>query len=317
MGATLSPARRNRVIDIPGRIIEKSDAVNIHHLELFYYVARHGGIMEAVRKIPYGIQQPAVSAQIIQLERTLGVKLFQRRPFELTAAGAKLYAYIQPFFGNLSKVASELQGKASRFIRLGASGPVLRYHLPRALRQLHEAMPDLAFNLSEAYEPQLLHLFAEDEIDLAITVFRETLPSGLNGTPLITIPLTLLVPKNSKVRDAEELWARDKIEEPLISLPFDDGIARSFQSGLQKLNVDWPPGFVVSTLELVETYVGENFGIGASIVVPGMKPSAAVRALPLPGFEPLRIGAVWRGDASPLVRTLVEAFRQYVRGLEP
>ena len=63
--------------------------MNIHHLELFYYVARHGGIGEAVRNIPYGIQQPAVSAQVLQLEADLGVTLFQRRPFQLTPAGAE------------------------------------------------------------------------------------------------------------------------------------------------------------------------------------------------------------------------------------
>ena len=33
--------------------------MNIHHLELFYYVAKFGGISEAVRNMPYGIQQPA------------------------------------------------------------------------------------------------------------------------------------------------------------------------------------------------------------------------------------------------------------------
>ena len=38
--------------------------MNVHHLELFYYVARHGGISAAVRYIPYGIQQPAVSGQM-------------------------------------------------------------------------------------------------------------------------------------------------------------------------------------------------------------------------------------------------------------
>ena len=57
--------------------------MNIHHLELFYHVARHGGISSATRKIPYGIQQPAVSGQILQLEKSLGLKLFQRRPFAL------------------------------------------------------------------------------------------------------------------------------------------------------------------------------------------------------------------------------------------
>ena len=51
--------------------------MNVHHLELFYYVARHGGIMPAVRNIPYGIQQPAVSSQIAQLEEFLGVTLFR------------------------------------------------------------------------------------------------------------------------------------------------------------------------------------------------------------------------------------------------
>ena len=37
---------------------------NLHHLELFYHVARHGGITAAARSMPYGIQQPAISGQI-------------------------------------------------------------------------------------------------------------------------------------------------------------------------------------------------------------------------------------------------------------
>jgi DNA-binding transcriptional LysR family regulator len=82
--------------------------MNVHHLELFYYVARYGGIMEAVRNIPYGIQQPAVSAQVAQLEEFLGVTLFQRRPFVLTPQGEKLYQFIHPFFSGLDKMTEEL-----------------------------------------------------------------------------------------------------------------------------------------------------------------------------------------------------------------
>jgi len=58
--------------------------MNIHHLELFYYVAQHGGISRAVRHIPYGIQQPAVSSQMLLLEEDLGTRLFERSPFRLT-----------------------------------------------------------------------------------------------------------------------------------------------------------------------------------------------------------------------------------------
>src|SRR5512138_2991837 len=110
--------------------------MNIHHLELFYFVARHGGITEAVRNIPYGIQQPAVSGQVAQLEEYLGVTLFQRRPFTLSPAGERLYKYIQPFFSNLDSIASELQGGKARSIRIGASTIVLRDHLPAFFKNI-------------------------------------------------------------------------------------------------------------------------------------------------------------------------------------
>ena len=122
--------------------------MNIHHLELYYYVAKSGGISEAVRRIPYGIQQPAVSAQILQLEDSLGVTLFQRRPFCLTPAGERLYRYIQPFFENLDSIAGELRGTAGS-IRLGAPEAVLRNHMPEVLRRLKGRFPKIKVHLRE------------------------------------------------------------------------------------------------------------------------------------------------------------------------
>src|SRR3954462_2493834 len=84
-------------------------AMNVHHLELFYYVARHGGISAAVRHIPYGIQQPAVSGQMRALEENTGTRLFERSPFRLTPAGEKLFAHVRPFFENLDAVADDLR----------------------------------------------------------------------------------------------------------------------------------------------------------------------------------------------------------------
>lgn len=40
--------------------------MNVHHLELFHHVARNGGVSAAARAMPYGIQQPAISSQILQ-----------------------------------------------------------------------------------------------------------------------------------------------------------------------------------------------------------------------------------------------------------
>src|SRR6516225_8044558 len=147
--------------------------MNIHHLELFYYVARHGGIMEAVRNIPYGIQQPAVSGQVAQLEEYLGVALFQRRPFALTPAGEKLYQFIHPFFANLDTLANELQGGKARQIRIGASTIVLRDHLPDFFRNVRKKFPNLKIALKEGYHAELEAMLQKEEIDLAVTVIEK------------------------------------------------------------------------------------------------------------------------------------------------
>ena len=143
--------------------------MNIHHLELFYYVARHGGITEAVRNIPYGIQQPAVSGQVAQLEEYLGVTLFQRRPFELTPAGKKLYDFIEPFFANLEAMAGELQGGKARQIRIGATTIVLRDHLPELCQKVRKRFPNLRISLREGYPVDFESLLLKGELDLAVT----------------------------------------------------------------------------------------------------------------------------------------------------
>src|SRR3954468_23832989 len=93
----------------PASLRAFSRRMNVHHLELFYYVAKHGGISAAVRKIPYGIQQPAVSGQMGKLEDEVGTKLFERSPFRLTPAGERLFGHVQPFFEGLDGVAAELR----------------------------------------------------------------------------------------------------------------------------------------------------------------------------------------------------------------
>ena len=106
--------------------------MNIHHLELFYFVAKHGGIAAAVRNIPYGIQQPAVSGQIAKLEESLGTKLFQRRPFALSPTGTELFEFIRPFFENIDVVAERLRQNSSPQLRIAAPAIVLHDYLRKS-----------------------------------------------------------------------------------------------------------------------------------------------------------------------------------------
>jgi len=283
--------------------------MNIHHLELFYYVARHGGITEAVRNIPYGIQQPAVSGQVGQLEEYLGVTLFQRRPFALTPAGEKLFHFIHPFFANLDVMAGELQGGKARQIRIGASTIVLRDHLPEVFQNVRKRFPNLKISLREGYPQDFENLLQREELDLAVTAVEKKPASGLHSVALVELPLVLLLPKSSRLTAADQLWQRDKIEEPLICLPAAEALCKNFQQGLARLGVDWFPSMEVSSVDLIETYVANEFGIGLSVRVPKAKLSPLVRVLPLPDFAPVVLGALWRGKTSALLQAFLDEFQ--------
>jgi len=275
--------------------------MNVHHLELFYYVARHGGIMPAVRNIPYGIQQPAVSSQIAQLEEFLGVKLFNRRPFALTPQGEKLFAFARPFFANLDQVAAELQGGHARRFRFGAVTIILREHLPELFRSVRRKFFGLKMSLREGTPAHLEDLLQKDEIDLAVTVIEKKPAAGIHSLPLLELPLVLLLNKTSPIQSARDLWKSDKIEEPLICFPASEPLQRIFEQGLRDLEVDWFPSIEASSVELIETYVAQGLGVGVTAAIPRKAPPAGLRELRLDGFPPVVIGAMWRGRKTPLI----------------
>lgn len=289
--------------------------MNVHHLELFYYVARYGGISEAVRNMPYGIQQPAISGQVIQLEEFLGVTLFQRRPFALTPQGEELYGFVKPFFDNLTPMAEKLQGGVSQHLRIAAGETMMRDHLPAFLQALRKEFPKLKVTLREAYHPQVVTLLQRQEIDLSIGLIGAKPPADVNVIPMFKIPLVLLVPRESKLKSAEELWKRDRIEETLITVPSNEPITRAFQSGLAKLKVDWFGGIEVSTVEMVQTYVANGYGFGVTVAVPKMKFHPELRMLPLAKFEPVTFGVLWQGRRNALLAAFFKILEAAVHQL--
>ena len=289
--------------------------MNIHHLELFYYVARHGGIMPAVRNIPYGIQQPAVSGQVAQLEEDLGMTLFHRRPFSLTPPGKELYDFIRPFFDNLTPMAEKLRGGISQHLRIAASETVLRSYLPSILEKLGRKFPKLKVSLREGYHPEVIAWLQQQEIDLSIGLLGDKPPAAIHAIPMFKMPLVLLVPKRSKLMSARELWQRDRIGETLITVPSNQPICRAFQDGLAKLKVDWFSGIEVSTVEMVQAYVANGYGIGVTVAVPKSDFHPQVRSLPLEEFEPATFGVLWQGRRTVLLEAFFKSLENAAREL--
>jgi len=280
--------------------------VNIHHLELFYYVARHGGVSAAARHIPYGIQQPAISAQVIQLEDSLGVALFQRRPFELTKPGRELFRFIAPFFEGLADMDTELRGGRVVRLRIGAPEAVQHNYLPTLLRALRKSVPSLAFTLltgtQELFEERLL----AQELDVVFAAIHAKPQSGIKHREYLRLPLALLVPERSPLKSADQLWKRDRIEEPLLSVGPKEPIASTFQEELRRRKIEWYPSLELASLDLVCRYVAEGFGVGLTIIQKDTGPPKGTRHVPLEGFPEVPFVAMWTGKTNPLLERIFD-----------
>lgn len=290
--------------------------LNIHHLELFYYVARAGGITAGLRLIPYGIQQPAVSAQLGKLEESLGTKLFHRRPFSLTPAGHDVFEHIAPFFGNLAQLTGRVRQQAVQQLRLAASASVLREHLPALLKTLERQTPGLSVTLREAAQPAAERMLREHEIDLAVVLIEAKPGPGVRCEPLLKVPMVLLVDAASPFRSAADVFRAVKQEPPpLIALPKREHLTQVFQKELARRKLTWATRIETSSLELIEAYVGHGFGVGLSLNIPGRTPVADVRELPLRGFPALNFGALSSGRMPAPAEAFLELARSRAREL--
>lgn len=295
--------------------------MNIHHLELFYYVAKYEGITAAVRKMPFGIQQPAVSGQILQLERDLGVKLFNRRPFALTPAGEELYDFVYPFFSRVPEIESRLRGEEAMHLRIAASASYLRNHLPDLLAEMRKEEPALRLTLREVTPNRIHGLLTGQQVDLAITGLYGRVGEGLQAVELTKLPLVLLVPESWPVRRFSDLLVDDpnstgKISKyPLVGLPQDETISKIFQDALQERKVNWIPSVETDALDVIEEYAARGFGVGLGVAIPGRKTLPGLRILRLTEFPPFVVGVLYQRDLKPVAQAFLDKAKKLAKAL--
>lgn len=288
--------------------------LNVHHLELFYYVARAGGVTAALRLVPYGIQQPAVSSQIRELERVIGKPLFERRPFALTPTGRLVFEQIAPFFSALPGLARGLQGESRRHLRLVANASVLRDHLPGVLKRIRARHPDMKLTLRDGGQDSAERMLSDQEADVAVTLFNRKPAARLRHEVLLKLPMVLLVPSSFRITSPTQIVREATARStPLIAVPAREPLCALFHRELARRGMEWPVRIEASDTGLVETYVAHGFGIGLSVDPPGDTRPKGVRAVRLRGFPQLLFGALWTAENSPLVDEFLELARERAR----
>lgn len=248
--------------------------------------------------MPYGIQQPAISGQILQLERMLGLKLFERRPFVLTPAGRDLLTFVEPFFGQINDVSRRLRSEETLRLRLAAPATILRDYLPDLLKQHKTKYPGLVLRLRDANQAMAEALLQRQQIDIAITELEGKKAAAPKSAVLFRLPLVLIAPAKMKIRKVSDFFLEPADRPPLISLPSEEVMVKQFHRGLRRKGLTWATQIEVSSMDLISRYVALGLGVGLSLQIPGNKLHAGVRAWPLRKFPPVVIVAMWQRHLS-------------------
>lgn len=289
--------------------------MNIHHLELFYHVAKCRGVSAAARQMPYGIQQPAISAQILQLEDSLGKPLFHRRPFELTPEGEMLFSFIEPFFVKLPAMAERIRGGADHSLRISCPEIVQRDYLPALLGAVQARVPGFHFSLESGRVEEIAAQLRSGKIDLGLATSARPEQGDISHHELLRMPLVLLVRASDGPVTAADILDLDRIDLPLVTLPRGEPAVIAFQQELQRRKIEWFPMLELASLDLVARFVAEGYGAGLVLDIPGATRPPGVRALPLPGFPEVSFHALTHGNRVPMVELFIEEAERVIAGL--
>jgi LysR family transcriptional activator of nhaA len=112
---------------------------NYNHLYYFHTVVCEGGISAAARKL--SISQPALSAQIRQLEKFMGRKLFQRegKGIKPTEFGLMVFSHTQKMFETAFELMEQLSKRGDpkgQLLKIGVSDDLEKSWIDGLIREI-------------------------------------------------------------------------------------------------------------------------------------------------------------------------------------
>jgi DNA-binding transcriptional LysR family regulator len=145
--------------------------LNLHQLATFQVVAKYCSFVRAAEELHFS--QPAVSAQIRHLEKSLGVKLFDQigRKTHLTQAGEELYLYSQKIFSVIEETLEIIEAlRSPQYGRLsvGADTTVGSYVIPGLLGKFRQIYPEVEISLEVLNRASLIDALVSNRVDMAV-----------------------------------------------------------------------------------------------------------------------------------------------------
>ena len=194
---------------------ERSLQLTTQQLEYLVAIDRADTWSEAATIV--GVSASALSQGIAELERRLGVALFQRDGRRRVPAPdhPEVLRYAEGVVAatdDLGRWLDRRRSGATGTIRLGLIDAAATHHFRGALRRFRDDHPEVDLHLTVGPSGGLLRSLQRSELDLVGCVQPPETPPGIEVTAVLDDPLAVLAPSSSTATDPSD-WG------PWVSFP--------------------------------------------------------------------------------------------------
>ncbi len=237
--------------------------MNLHQLRIFYTVARLGSFSRAAEELR--ISQPSVSIQVADLERALGVDLFEQlgKRIYLTDAGHVLEDYARRILSLIEEANAALAETTGEFkgrLSIGASTTPGTYVLPRVIGAFQERYPKVTVALDIAHTRRIQERVLRNEVDVGV-VGWDVSSSNLEVLPLLEDELVLVVPPGHALAQAESIPAKVLRDQRVIMRERGSGTREAAEKTLREAGVVFTPAMELGSNEAIKEAVASGLGV--------------------------------------------------------
>lgn len=248
------------------------------------------------------ISQPALSMQIAELEKQLGVILVERRSpaIALTGEGAEIARQAKHILRAVSDLTDYGRHRGRVLVgqlRLGVIPSIGPYLLPGVLPALKETFPELKLSLRETQTQHLIAELQDGKIDLALLALPIE-EAGLEELALFEDPFHLALPARHRLAKRKRVSHGELGKERLLLLEEGHCLRDQAMAFCRNFGVTEFDEFGATSLATIVQMVANGYGV---TLLPRMSVPLEVRAndkvcaLPFELPVPQRtIGLVWR-----------------------
>ncbi len=237
--------------------------MELHQLRCFIAVSEEGGFNRASARLR--MTQPAISYQIKQLEKELGLPLFHRRPRGIspTDAGRVLFRHARDLVEMVRRTQHALErlsdGVAGE-VRLGTVNSVGIYVLPEVLQTMRVKYPGARPTVLYRNSDEIMDALLSNQVDLAV-VANPPLDRRLRYEPILEENISLTCGRSHPFYERTEVKPAELKGIDFVSLTTENPTGQLVRDHLARLGVDVEPVVSTDNVETVKKMVEVGLGV--------------------------------------------------------